>query len=181
MAAAHETTLNTQVPESIEQLFWAHHKRILRAAYRVTGNMADAEDVAQSVFMRLVGTGGAQVTSPESYLYRAAINGALDVIRTRQGEREVALELASGVATSAPLASPERQLSSGELRRWLRLAISELSARSAEMFVLRYIEGLDNREIARVLGTSRAVVAVMLHQAKARLKKKFEQHMRGKR
>jgi DNA-directed RNA polymerase specialized sigma24 family protein len=45
------------------------------------------------------------------------------------------------------------------------------------MFVLRYIEDYDNREIARLLGTSHAVVAVMLHHARAKLKKA----LRGKR
>jgi RNA polymerase sigma-70 factor (ECF subfamily) len=175
VAVAQEIPANTQSRETLEQLFWTHHKRVLRAAYRITGNMADAEDVAQSVFMRLAGTDGIRIESAESYLYRAAINGALDLIRKRQGGREVELELATHVATSAASSSPERQLDNGELGRCLREAITKLSARSAEMFVLRYIEGLDNREIARMLGTSRAVVAVMLHQARAKLKKEFLQ------
>ena len=156
MAVAQNITLN-KTPGVLEQLFWAHHKRILRAAYRVTGNMADAEDVAQTVFMRLAATGDARIETAESYLYRAAINGALDLIRTRRGDHEVSLELAAEVATSASSSSPERQLSNRELRTWLRQGIAGLSARSAEMFVLRYVEGLDNREISRLLGTSRAV------------------------
>ena len=166
--------------ERVEQLFRAHHERVLRAAYRISGNMADAEDVAQTVFIRLAGAGG-QIDNPESYLYRAAINGALDLIRRRQGEREVALDLASGVASTAPENSPERQLSSGELGKWLRKAIAALSPRSAEMFVLRYIEDRDSREIAQLMGTSRAVVAVTLHQARAKLKKQFQLLMRGER
>jgi len=179
VAVAQKPALNIKKPELLEQLFWAHHKRILRVAYRMTGNMADADDVTQSVFMRLAGAGGVRIEAAESYLYRAAINGSLDVIRSRQGGREVALDVATELTSSAPSSSPDRQLTSVELRRWLRQAIAQLSPRSAEMFVLRYIEGLENREIARMLGTSQAVVAVMLYQARAKLKRQFQRYMRG--
>lgn len=166
--------------DRLGQLFRAHSERVLRAAYRITGNMADAEDVAQAVFLRLAGTCG-EIDNPESYLYRAAINGALDLIRRRSSNREVDLEVASGVADRAPEQSPERQLSNRELGQWLRRAIAGLSARSAEMFVLRYIEDRSIREVAQVLGTSRAVVAVTLHQARAKLKKQFLSYKRGER
>ena len=179
MALAHGMVSNIGVPATLEELFWTYHKRVLRAAYRITGNMADAEDVAQSVFLRLASSDAGQIGTAESYLYRSAINGALDVIRNRKGDRAVALEEVGELPTSAPSASPERQHSSAQLRGWLRLALSELSPKAAELFVLRYIEELDNREISRITGTSRAVIAVMLHQAKARLRKKFEQQMRG--
>jgi RNA polymerase sigma-70 factor (ECF subfamily) len=66
--------------EGLSQLFGEHHKRVLRAAYRITGNMADAEDVAQIVFLRLASANG-PVTNAGSYLHRAAINGALDLLR----------------------------------------------------------------------------------------------------
>jgi RNA polymerase sigma-70 factor (ECF subfamily) len=181
VAIAQESTLNMQMPQLLEQLFQRHHQRVLRAAYRITGNMADAEDVAQSVFMRLATSGGANIETAESYLYRAAINGSLDLIRMRQRGNEAPLDAAFEVVTSAPASSPDRQLSSSELRRWLRQAIAKLTPRAAEMFVLRYIEELDNREIARTLGTSQVLVAVTLHQARTKLKKQFERFIRGAR
>ncbi len=181
MGVAQESVPSIVRPGWLEEMFWAHHKRILRAAYRVTGNMADAEDVAQAVFMRLVTSSEVKIASTESYLYRAAINGALDLLRSRQSGREVALDVVAEAASAETNSSPEGHVSNAELRLWLRQAISTLSPRSAEMFVLRYIEELDNQEIARLMGTSRAVVAVMLHQARARLKKQFERSMRGKR
>jgi RNA polymerase sigma-70 factor (ECF subfamily) len=179
LAAVSNTTLQSQLP--VEQMFWEHHQRILRAVYRITGNMADAEDVAQSVFTRLLKSGSSEVETAGSYLYRAAINGALDLVRSRQRGREVSLELASHVASSGVEGAPERQYSSGELRDWLRKALASLSPRSAEMFVLRYVEELSNQEIAELVGSSRAVVAVMLHQARSRLQKEFKKQMRGTR
>ena len=57
----------------------------------------------------------------------------------------------------------------------LRVAIGELPARAAEMFALRYLEDLGNREIAGLMGTSQAVVAVTLYQARAKLKKRLRE------
>jgi RNA polymerase sigma-70 factor (ECF subfamily) len=64
---------------------------------------------------------------------------------------------------------------------WLRSALGELSPRAAEMFTLRYVEELDNREIAALMHTSQAVVAVTLHQARSRLKKRLGEMERGNR
>jgi RNA polymerase sigma factor (sigma-70 family) len=66
-----------------------------------------------------------------------------------------------------------------EIRNWLRRALAELSPRTAEMFVLRYIEGMDNPEIARSMNTSQAVVAVTLHRVRTKLKKDLRGFMRG--
>jgi RNA polymerase sigma-70 factor (ECF subfamily) len=47
------------------------------------------------------------------------------------------------------------------------------------MFTLRYVEDLQNREIAALMHTSQAVVAVTLHQARAKLKKRLREMERG--
>jgi RNA polymerase sigma-70 factor (ECF subfamily) len=177
MAVVREPMVNLGAPSELEQLFWTHHERVLRAAYRITGNMADAEDVAQTVFIRLAATPNQKIDNPESYLYRAAINGGLDLIRRRKGE--VTLDVVAEAVSASPENSPERQLSSRELRQWLRDALAKLAPTAAEMFVLRYVEGRDNHEIAQMLGTSRAVVAVRLHQARAKLKKHLQKFLRG--
>jgi RNA polymerase sigma-70 factor (ECF subfamily) len=91
------------------------------------------------------------------------------------------LELIAAEATTDPSALPDAELSVKELRAWLRLAIAELAPRMAEMFTLRYIEEWGNREIAASMGTSQAVVAVTLHQARARLKKRLGELEREKR
>ena len=164
----------------LSQLFAEHHRRVLVAAYRVTGSMADAEDVAQGVFLRLASVQSASVTNARSYLYRAAINGALDLLRRRKAAPTEPLEEAAGVASALVWGSPERENSSRELGEWLRVAMSELAPRAAEMFALRYLEELGNREIAVLMGTSQAVVAVTLHQARSKLKKRLREFEREK-
>lgn len=169
--------------DSLSRLFIEHHRRVLMAAYRITGSMADAEDVAQTVFLRL---GNGESLEPKqdlknaaSYLYRAAINGALDLLRRRKTASAEPIEAAATVATSTP--APETEIAGRQLAELLRQAISELSPRAAEMFTLRYVEELGNREIAALMGTSQAVVAVTLHQSRSRLRKRLSELERGNR
>jgi len=161
--------------EQLSCLFVAHHRRVLSAAYRITGSIADAEDVAQVVFLRLSGTAGMPPENAGSYLYRAAINGALDLLRRRKASPTEPLDYAAGMALMGRGSSPDTEVSCRELGEYLRVAISELSPRSGEMFTLRYLEELGNREIAQLMGTSQAVVAVTLHTARTKLKKRLRQ------
>jgi len=80
VAIASPTMHLVETRERLSELFALHHRRVLMAAYRITGSMADAEDVAQSVFLRLAGSDEYAVTNAGSYLYRAAINGGLDLL-----------------------------------------------------------------------------------------------------
>ena len=180
LAVAYEQRPGMTHSSKVEELFWTHHARVLRAAYRITGTVADAEDVVQAVFLRIAQSNEERIVNAESYLYRAAINGALDVVRKRRTENAFPLEIVSETAASGEI-SPERALQSQELRSWLRAALVDLSPRAAEMFVLRYLEEHDNREIAHMMTTSQATVAVTLHYARARLKKKFRSYLRGER
>lgn len=175
--------LPAQLPEtgtSLSQLFGEHHRRVLIAAYRITGSMADAEDVAQAVFLRLAGGDAMPPSNAGSYLYRAAINGALDLLRARKRAAIEPLEDAAGVASAGRGSFPEAEASSRELGELLRVAIGELAPRPAEMFTLRYVEELGNREVAALMGTSQAVVAVTLHQVRSRLKKRLKELERGR-
>jgi RNA polymerase sigma factor (sigma-70 family) len=180
LAAAIETIMVTQAAAELEEVFRAHQACVLKAAYRVTGSMADAEDVAQSVFLRLArGTlDHSRISNLQSYLHRSAVNAALDLIRSR-GHREVVPVEAADEVQSNPSLSPERVHSSMEIKNWLRQELAKLNPRTAEMFTLRYIEGLDNPEIARMMNTSQAVVAVTLHRTRARLKKSLRGFRKG--
>jgi len=136
---------------------------VFRTAYRITGNAADAEDVLQTVFLRMV-RGNPEVENPEGYLRRSAVNAALDVVRARHDNDTL---------------EPERMASSGsctelrELRDTLRRALSKLPPRNAEMFAMRFFEGYTNPEIGKLLGISQVVVAVTLHRTRRRLQKEM--------
>lgn len=180
VAIGYQTMPEIERSAKLSRLFAEQHRRVLRAAYRITGCMADAEDVAQGVFLRMASCEDEPPTNPDSYLYRAAINGALDLLRRRKTMQTEPLDAASDIACNDRNGSPETSVSIGELRAWLRGAISNLSPRSAEMFTLRYLEGHDNREIASLLRTSQAVVAVTLHNTRSKLKKQLQEFERGR-
>jgi RNA polymerase sigma-70 factor (ECF subfamily) len=135
--------------------------------------MADAEDVAQTVFMRVGAGEGALVSNAASYLYRAAINGALDLIRRSKTAAHEPIESAQCLSSTGTFSLPEVDMMNRELGRHLRQAIGELAPRAAEMFALRYLEDLSNGEIAKLMGTSQAVVAVTLYQSRSKLKKRL--------
>jgi RNA polymerase sigma-70 factor, ECF subfamily len=180
LAAAIENLMVTQAATGLEALFRSHHVRVLKAAYRVTGSMPDAEDVAQSVFLRFArgDIDASRIANLESYLRRSAVNAALDLIRSRGHRESVPVEVAD-IVQANPSLSPERAHSSSEIRSWLRNELSKLNPRAAEMFTLRYLEELDNPEIARMMNTTQAVVAVTLHRTRARLKKELKRSMKG--
>jgi RNA polymerase sigma-70 factor, ECF subfamily len=152
------------------QLFEEHQARIFRAAFRILGNTTDAEDILQQVFLRIVRqeVPADQVGNMDAYLYRTAINAALDLGRSRW--RRSSVPLAEAVAQDRAGASGSEPY---EIRNWLRQALTVLSGRQAEIFVLRYLEGYENREIAEMLATSQAVVAVSLFRARSLLKKEL--------
>lgn len=173
MATAVEMPAVAAVALELEELFRTHHAAVLRAAFRVTGSVPDAEDVAQAVFLRLArgGIDPARIRDIGSYVRRAAVNSALDLLRSRAAQAQVPIEESTTPSHRQP--SPEQAQSSAELRQRLRQALAKLHPRTAEMFVLRYVEGLDNPEVARIMQTSQAVVAVTLHRARMRLRKEL--------
>lgn len=162
-------------PGTLEALFNEHHGAVYRAAYRITGNAMDAEDVLQTVFTRILrreievdlsrGAG--------SYLHRAAVNAALDLMRQRKRRPSVTLEEAETDLIDEAAGTPEESHAGRELRSRLRAALAQLSPKAAQIFALRYFEGVGNLEIARQMGASQTSIAVILHRARHRLQQEL--------
>jgi RNA polymerase sigma-70 factor (ECF subfamily) len=165
----------------LERIFREHHALVFRAAYRVTGNATDAEDVLQTVFLRMVKRDPAAepVGNMASFLHRSAVNAALDLMRTRQNIRNIPLDELEPVLAEPAHRSPERAQASTEIRDWLRGALARLNPRIAQMFTLRFFEGVDNPEIARILNTTPGTVAVTLSRTRDRLEKEFQAYLGG--
>ena len=167
--------MSAEANNSLETLFQQHHDRVFRTAYRVTGSAADAEDVLQTVFLRLArGSEGVIVPdNPESYFARAAVNASLDLLRARKRSKAVAFDDVENGPAAIELVSrrsPEATHEDRELRELIREAVSKLGPTAGQMFALRYFEGYDNGEIAQMMKTSALVVGVTLHRARTRLK-----------
>lgn len=178
VVATHAESINDP-PEDLETLFRTHHDQIFRTAYRITGSVVDAEDVLQTIFLRLARREGKcdLTPSPGSYFHRAAINAALDLMRGRTRSKSVPLADVEHELFENPNRSPEAQHSDREIRKLVQQAVARLGAKTAEVFVLRYFEGFDNSEIAQMLDTSQMVIGVMLHRARVRLRREIGQFM----
>jgi RNA polymerase sigma-70 factor (ECF subfamily) len=160
----------------LEKLFREHHALVFRAAYRIAGNANDAEDVLQTVFLRILRRppDADAVDHVKTYLYRAAVNAALDLIKSRQAARNIPLEDVEMKLTDNPSQAADRAVDSGEIREWLRRAVGRLSPNAAEIFTLRFFEGKANPEIAEMLGTTQNTVAVTLSRARERIQREFK-------
>lgn len=165
----------------LEQIFRSHHATVFRAAYRVTGNAGDAEDVLQTVFLRLLkrDSKAEPVENIASFLYRAAVNASLDLMRSRHHVRDIPLDDLEPVLAESAHRGPDRLQSSGEIREWLRVALARLNPRIAQMFALKFFEGKENPEIARILETTPGTVAVTISRTRDRLEKEFRAYEGG--
>jgi RNA polymerase sigma-70 factor (ECF subfamily) len=165
----------------LEPIYREHATAVIQAAYRVTGNAEDAEDVLQTVFIRLARRSNPPDLSGGAlpYLRRAATNAALDIVQSTRVRTSVAFDGGPEATSSDPAPNPDDLVHGGQLRDRLRQAIAGLNRRAAEVVTLRYFEGLDNRAIAEILDTSPGTVAVTLHRARERLKAELGSLMRG--
>ena len=101
----------------VAELYERHYETVFRAALRVTGNPADAEDVLQTVFVRVLARGGdvEDVALPAAYFRRAAVNAAVDVLRRRELRAESAPDDQALHASAASVAA-ERAAPAGHRR-----------------------------------------------------------------
>ena len=168
-------------PQELELLFKEHYDHVFRAAYRVTGSPVDAEDVLQTVFLRLARRKEKLDLSPSpgSYLHRAAVNASLDLLRSRTRSRSVSLEEVEPFSLEGSEPNPEAQYVDRELQNQIRRSIATLGPKAAEIIVLKYFEGHSNLEIAEMLGTSQMVIGVLLHRARTRLRKQITTFREG--
>ena len=155
-------------PQEFEALFQEHYVLVYRTAYGITGRVEDAEDVAQTVFLRLLRRENPRelLKNPRGYLYRAAVNLSLTIVQTRQ--RRAHTEMSEELAVSVPSRASSR---AEELHRKLYEAIAQLNPKAASILILRYLHNYSDADIAKLLGTSRGVIAVTLYRSRARLKK----------
>ena len=157
--------------EDLEDAFREHSRLVYRTAYSVTASAQDAEDVVQTLFLQLLRRGlpPAFKENPKGYLYRAAINLSLNALKSRRRQATAVDPDKLEVAVNGP--DERGAVAKDELQGRLIDAIATLNPRAVEMLILRYEHDTSEAEIGRLLGTSRAVVAVTLFRARARLKK----------
>jgi RNA polymerase sigma-70 factor (ECF subfamily) len=157
---------STTMPAGFAELYERHYDAVFRAALRVTGNPADAEDVLQTVFLRVLARGEeAGAPLPAAYFRRAAVNAAVDLLRRRAVHAE---SLYDDRAPHAAVEPPSL------LKEQLRRAIGTLDSDDATLFLLRHVEGLSIEELAGMFQLEKNNVAVRLHRIRHRLQAEMQ-------
>lgn len=151
-----------------EELYRAHHERIVRLCRLLLKDSHEAEEAAQEVFVRLVRSGKAQDLNMAwaAWLTRVAVNICRDRRRSRWWRwwREEAVEINKlQLPTREP--NPEERTVSREERERIWQFFRALSSRQQEVFVLRYVEEWSGEEVADLLGVSEGTVKRHLFRA----------------
>jgi RNA polymerase sigma factor (sigma-70 family) len=165
------SVMSSSLKQELEKLFRENHKMLYRTAYSLLDNPADAEDVPQTIFLRLLRTG---ITpdlqkNPRGYLYRAAVNQSLNIVRSRK--REPSTGDLDSVEISAPALDSD---SIEDDHRRLTEAMTELEPEAAQILILRYMHNASGAEISKLMGISLGSVHLRLFRVRARLRKLME-------
>jgi RNA polymerase sigma-70 factor (ECF subfamily) len=145
--------------------------RLESVAQRIVGNHADAQDVVQKIFLALRRSTFQGQSSLWTYLYRAAINGSVNVLRSKR-RREAAernlleQQLLHGNVASG---SPESKVLEGEILACVAQALLHVKPQHRRVLVLRIVHGMTNREIADLEGLPPATVGTWLRRGRQEL------------
>lgn len=153
---------------SFERLFSREYARVVAIAQRVLGDEAEAEDVAQEVFLAFHRRHAPDAPYAPAWLHSAAVHRALNVVR---GKRRRLKREASQLAFEARMpVDPQEVIAEAETRREVRAALARLPARKSVVLALRY-SGLSYSEVAAALGVGVGQVGTMLRRAEAQFRK----------
>lgn len=159
--------------QAFEALFVAEYPKVVGVANRVLADRAEAEDVAQEVFLDFHRHHSPTAAYAPAWLHRAAWHTALNRIRgRRRRERREQMDVA-GERIDGWSLDPQHIAERNYDREVVRAAMRKLPARAAGVLALRY-SGLSYAEVADAMGIGVGQVGTVLRRAEARLKREVE-------
>lgn len=174
--------------EAFAALVRSFQGRVVSLAYRYLGSAADAEDLAQEVFLRVYRAKESYERSAKfsTWIYRITANASLNFIRGRKTRRKVsgAMPAGDGDDDAADFEdenaeSPGEQMEKDELARVLRRIVDDLPERQRMAIVLNKYEGLSYEDVAAAMEMSVMAVKSLLTRARVNIKEKLEPYMTG--
>src|SRR5437773_10478609 len=152
------------ISPAFEGLFRAEYARVVGIAHRVLADQAEAEDVAQDVFVSFYRAHPGDAPYAPAWLHAAAAHAALNALRGR--DRRARREAAQAVPIDTPAVDddPAYIVAASETRDAVRAVLARLPERSAAMLALRYA-GLSYAEIAAALDVRASSVGTLLRRA----------------
>ncbi|HUI54007.1 MAG TPA: sigma-70 family RNA polymerase sigma factor [Bryobacteraceae bacterium] len=161
---------------AFETLMRQHERMVLVTAMRMLGNIEDAKDASQEVFLKLHrNLGKVEAASNFSgWLYRVTVNVCHDMGRKRTAS--VAVDDVPELAAAED--DPHQSAEGAERRRVLQLSLRLLPEKERAALVLRDLEGLSTEEVARVLGSTESTVRSQISKARVKVREFVERYFR---
>ena len=160
---------------AFDALMRQYERLVLVTALRLTGSMADAQDISQDVFLKLYRhLSKVESANLSSWLYRVTVNACHDQRRRRRPEDPV--DYADELPSDA--ADPQQLVTEAERRRILAMSLRMLPEKERAALVLRDLEGLSTEEVAEALGSSVATVRSQVSKARVKVKTFVERYFR---
>jgi len=164
-------------PDAFGRLYDMYVDRVYRHVYYRVGNVADAEDLTQQVFLKAWQAIDRykRTASPFlAWLITISHNLVVDFYRTRKDKTYLEAEVTANDLASSPERIAEARFEQQRLQR----AILQLRSNEQQVIMMRFVEGFQYAEIAALLGKSEGAIRVMLHRALVALRRILEKEMR---
>ncbi|GAA5077158.1 RNA polymerase sigma factor SigE [Thermocatellispora tengchongensis] len=170
-----ETPVSEWTPPTWEEVVRTHSARVYRLAYRLTGNVHDAEDLTQEVFVRVFRSLSNYTPGTfEGWLHRITTNLFLDMARRRQRIKFEGLADDAAERLRGREPSPAQAYDDTHLEPDIQAALDALAPEFRAAVVLCDIEGLSYEEIAATLGVKLGTVRSRIHRGRAQLREALE-------
>lgn len=175
--------------QAFRELMTEHRDKVYNLTLRMLGNRAEAEDVAQEVFIQVFKTIDTfrEESKLSTWLYRVAVNlckNRIKYLARRQDRNKDQLDETTEAAASSavaapggPPARPDRAVEGAQLEKVLQDAIATLDEEHRVLVVLRDVEDLSIEEICVITGLPDGTVKSRLHRARLALRKKVTRHL----
>jgi RNA polymerase sigma-70 factor, ECF subfamily len=174
---------------AFRELLDLHRDRVFNITYRMLGNRAEAEDVAQEVFITVFKTIDSfrEQSKFSTWLFRVAVNHCKNRIkylaRRHERDRDELDETQHGGASTngaigtQPRTAPDRALEGAQMEKLLEVAIASLDEEQRVVVILRDVEDLSIEEICEITGLPDGTVKSRLHRARLVLRKKLTREL----
>ena len=169
-----EVVAASDLSSGIVQLYVNMRGELLRFLTARLGDASAAEDAIQELWLRLSAAETGPIGNPRAYLYRAAQNVALDIVRARvrRTKRDTEWSTAIGGADlGGPSSQAETMMLAREETALLASAIAALPKAAGRAFRLHKLDGMSHADVAEHLGISRSGVEKHIAVAMAHLRR----------
>lgn len=158
-----------EIEQTFEQLNRRFRPGLMAFFLRRLGNHAEAEDMIQEVFMRLATREAGHMQSPESYIFRMAVNLLRDRSRREKVRFTYRSEALAAEDAGIDMLDPSRVVAAKQSLQDFTEALRELPERTRDIFVLYRLENVDKRDIAQAFEISLSTLERHLARAMAHL------------